>query len=199
MAEGTVQAAGDELKAQQLGETIKMLRNRRGYTLETLGQRTGLSAAMLSRVESGQTNPSINSLRAISEALGVPVAYMFSHEADQDTDAVSYNSQQVYSFDGVKYMVVLTLKERGTKLFYFEAEPGAERGSLRTPHMPHEGFEQGIVLSGSIDMTIAGRTYTLGPMDTIAFPALLQHSWRNHGPEPCRAVWAISIADYEES
>lgn len=181
--------------ADLLGNTIRSLRIKKGYTLEEVAQRAELSAAMISKVESGQTNPSINSLRAISEALGVPVAYLFSQELTQDEDKVSHNSKQIYSFAGVTYTVVLTLQEKGTKLFYFEAEPGAERGSLRIPHFPHDGFEQGIVLSGRIEMTVAHKVYELGPMDTIAFPALLQHGWRNPGPETCRAVWAITISD----
>src|SRR5690554_4242064 len=124
------QAIGAET-GSTLGEAIRKLRLRKGMTLEELGRRASLSTGMLSKIESGNGNPSINSLRQISEALGVPVAYLFSLEADAAVDPVAYNHKQIYSYEGVTFTVLASQDSGNNKLFLFEAEPGAERGSTR--------------------------------------------------------------------
>jgi transcriptional regulator with XRE-family HTH domain len=181
--------------ASSLGRIIRSLRLRKGLTLEELAQRSRLSAAMISKVESGQSSPSINSLRNISEALSVPVAYMFSEETAAVTDPVSFNHKQIYTYKNVTYTVVMSPRTTNAKLFLFEAQPGAERGSIRVPHFQHDGFEQGIVIEGQIEMTVGGSVYVLGRFDTISFSGLLQHGWVNRGPAVCRAVWSISFQD----
>ncbi len=190
--------AAKEPTANSLGRIIRSLRIRKGLTLEELAQRSDLSAAMISKVESGQTSPSINSLRNISEALSVPVAYMFSAETTAVAEPVSFNHKQIYTYKDVTYTVIMSPTASNSKLFLFEAQPGAERGSIRVPHLQHDGFEQGIVIEGQIEMTVGGSVYVLGQYDTISFPGLLQHSWVNHGPAVCRAVWSISIEDLWE-
>ncbi|MEX2540583.1 MAG: helix-turn-helix domain-containing protein [Trueperaceae bacterium] len=182
-------------RVSSLGEAIRTLRRNRQMTLEELGKLSSLSTAMISKIESGNGNPSINSLRQISEALGVPVAYLFSHEIDPNPDPVAYNHKRIYSYEGVTFTVLASPYSRQQKLFLFEAEAGAERGSTRIPHEPHEGFEQGIVIEGEIEFTVSGKIYPLRRFDTISFPSILHHSWINRTSDVCRAVWSISMND----
>ena len=58
-----------------IGETVRALRNARGWTQSQLSQKSGVSQSQLSKVESGETlNPSHNTLTRLAEALTVPLA-----------------------------------------------------------------------------------------------------------------------------
>lgn len=175
-----------------LGEVIRQLRAQKGMSLEELGRYANLSAAMISKVERGLGNPSLKTLRQISEGLGVPVAHFFAHELSPGADVIAFNHKRIYTYESATYTVVSSTVPRHTTMLLLEAQPGAERGSEAIPHRPHEGFEQAMVIQGTLDITVGGKVFVLGPMDTLAFPSTLAHSWTNRGPGVCRAVWAIS-------
>lgn len=58
-----------------LGEKIRLLRTEKGYSLRELGKRVNLSFSYLGDIERGRTNPSIETLKSLAEALEVPVTY----------------------------------------------------------------------------------------------------------------------------
>ena len=180
---------------QALGEAIRRVRSQRGMTLEELGRESNLSPAMISKVERGMGDPSLKSLRQISEALGVPVAYFFAQEAAPEPDPVAVNHKRIYTYEKATYTVVASQIASRSTLLLLEAQPGAERGSEAIPHRPHEGFEQAIVIEGELEVTVGGVTQILGPLETISFPSTLRHSWTNHGSSVCRAVWSITYAE----
>jgi len=65
-----------------VGERIRVFRRGKEWTLEKLSASCGLSVGFLSQVERGLSSLSIVSLRAISEALGVPLSELFLKEED---------------------------------------------------------------------------------------------------------------------
>ena len=65
---------------------LRQLRKSRNYTLNDLSRQTGYTASFLSQIERGLKEPSLTTLRKLSEALGVPVAsFFFLAETDPDT------------------------------------------------------------------------------------------------------------------
>ena len=66
---------------QRLGETIRLMRQRAGLSIQEVAKRTGLSSGMISQVERALATPSVRTLRLLSIALGVPISYFFEeHE-----------------------------------------------------------------------------------------------------------------------
>src|SRR4051794_37319317 len=61
-----------------LGARIRLLRNARGLTLDTLARATGISVSMLSLVERGRTSASVGTLMALSSALSVSMSELFA-------------------------------------------------------------------------------------------------------------------------
>jgi transcriptional regulator with XRE-family HTH domain len=66
-----------------IGSRIIQLRNRRGITQRELSDRTGLAGSYLSRIENRHLEPRPQTLRKISEALGVPVSELFQEDSPQ--------------------------------------------------------------------------------------------------------------------
>src|SRR6266446_1232154 len=74
----------DEASDQRLGETVRLLRQRAGLSIQDVAKRTGLSNGMISQLERARAMPSIRTLRLLSIALDVPISYFF--ETSDPTD-----------------------------------------------------------------------------------------------------------------
>lgn len=68
--------AGDAVDAR-LGETVRLLRQRAGLSIQDVANKTGLSNGMISQLERARAMPSIRTLRLLSIALEVPISYFF--------------------------------------------------------------------------------------------------------------------------
>ena len=71
-----------------IGQHLRALRAREGITIKELGTRTGLSQAMLSRIENGAASPSLKTLKTLARVFSVSVASLFQ-ETERRRD-VSY-------------------------------------------------------------------------------------------------------------
>src|SRR6266567_3409347 len=67
----------DEASDQRLGETVRLLRQRAGLSIQDVAKRTGLSNGMISQLERARAMPSVRTLRLLSIALDVPISYFF--------------------------------------------------------------------------------------------------------------------------
>ncbi len=71
---------------QTIGSAVKDLRETRAVTARQLAEQSGISAAMISRIESGQVSPSISTMTALSKALDVPLVSLFRDMVSESTD-----------------------------------------------------------------------------------------------------------------
>ena len=60
-----------------LGNRIRTLRNQKGWTLDHLGQITGLNSKHIGEIERGQVNVTLESLQSLSDGLNTSVAELF--------------------------------------------------------------------------------------------------------------------------
>jgi transcriptional regulator with XRE-family HTH domain len=81
MADSATPLLADELEDNQLeiaiGAQVRSYRRRLGMTLQDVGHVTGVSSAMLSKVENGQTSPSLGTLKSLAKAFDVPINVLF--------------------------------------------------------------------------------------------------------------------------
>ncbi|MEA4884550.1 MAG: helix-turn-helix domain-containing protein [Clostridia bacterium] len=174
-----------------LGAAIRELRVQKGMTIEELAEASQLSTGLISKIERDLGNPSISSLRRISKALGVPTAFFFAREPGAHNEQVSHNNKRVYAYprSRVSYTAIVSPVSDDVEFFMIEAMPGARGG---TEAVCHQGFEQGMVVEGCLEVTVGDRVFNLGLLDTISFPSAIPHMWANKGPERCRSIWAIA-------
>ena len=160
-------------KLAGLGARLRRLRAERGWRLEDLAERTGLSRAYLSRLEGGERQPSLSSLFGVARAYDVPFSSLFEPEAEAEGVVV------VRAADGEP--------QRGNGLLYsrlsdgawaFNLQPlrvvvpaGREGGALYR----HEGEQWLYVLSGRLRFEIAGEEVVLGEGDAAHFDADRPH------------------------
>ena len=76
-----------------IGRQVKRYRRQLGLTITDMCNRTGLSAGMMSKIENGNTSPSLATLRSLSTALNVPVTALF-REFEEQRDATFVKAGQ---------------------------------------------------------------------------------------------------------
>ena len=177
-----------------IGKFIKGARVSKGLTIRELSERTGITASMLSQIERDLANPSINTLKILSDELKVPIYKFF--KADDD--------EEHYSNLVVRKNERKTLGNPNTNMSYDLLTPNT-RGNIefcmmrlvpsdgeRSVKLSHFGEEVLLILSGKTDIYIEDTRITLEEGDSILIPAKTGHSYCNPYDETCEAVFAIT-------
>ncbi len=175
---------------KDLGSQIRELRKRRGWTLQRLSERSGLSVSFLSQVERGLSSLSISSLSAVAEALGVPLSEFFTITLKPSVVIRSQDHGR-FRIEGspITYCALSgPLKNKALEPLLVEVPPHYDG----TPPFAHRGEEFAYVLEGSITLTIQGRDYRLEPGDSIHFTSEVPHTYRNEGAEPAKVIWVLT-------
>src|SRR6202795_2327300 len=80
MTGGVTEAISDGLNRYSIGEKLRTMRLRKSMGLVELGKHTGLSAALLSKLERGKLFPTLPTLLRIAMVFGVGLDYFFTDE-----------------------------------------------------------------------------------------------------------------------
>ena len=180
-----------------VGASVRMARKRRRMTLQDLADQTGVSVSMLSMLERGVASPSIGTLVSVSSALGLHMAQLFQDPSAQASSPVRRRADQVVvqAAEGVSRRLVHTDVEHDLEMVINEYEPGTS--SSATP-VHHDGMEFGLIISGTLTVSLDDVDYVLEPGDGIAYSSATPHVLTNSGSAKARAVW-INVAFPPES
>jgi transcriptional regulator with XRE-family HTH domain len=166
---------------EAIGRQVKRYRKQLGLTITDMGNRTGLSAGMLSKIENGNTSPSLATLRSLSTALNVPVTALF-RQFEEQRDATFVQAGNGLAIDrrgtraGHQYQLLghSVHSDVSVEPYLITLESDAEV----FPIFQHAGVEFIYVLEGSMVYRHLNATYTLTPGDSLFFD-----SDAPHGPE----------------
>ncbi|MCX4791665.1 MULTISPECIES: cupin domain-containing protein [unclassified Streptomyces] len=173
-----------------IGQHLRRERLERGFTLEKLAEKTGLSRSYLSNVERDVNSPTINTLRTIVDALGTTLSQLF-HAIDRERRVLTRPDQRVEltraGVEGVTYTLLNPKHGGKLEMMTLEVAPGASSGD--NPHS-HSGEEVGLLLSGELDYWVDGVRYRLQPGDCVSFDSSVPHRYSNPGDVPAVCVWS---------
>jgi transcriptional regulator with XRE-family HTH domain len=196
----------------KVGRRLRVRREERGLSLRELARRLGISPSAISQIETGKSRPSVSTLYAIVTELGMSLDELFSGrdtERPSQGPAVESPPRRGAS-PGSEERLVQRAGARKT----IELETGV-RWERLTPHadtdadflevvydvggsscqgdrfIRHSGREYGLVLSGTLEVTVGFETYILEPGDSICFDSTVPHCLRTVGDEPVRGVWFV--------
>src|SRR5918998_6775550 len=88
-------SVAEAVSAGRLGSRVKELRKRRGMTLEALAERSGVSRAMLSKLERGEKNPTLVVAARIAEGFGVTLSGLLGTEERREVIVVPRERRMV--------------------------------------------------------------------------------------------------------
>ncbi|QBE65017.1 helix-turn-helix domain-containing protein [Pseudoduganella lutea] len=146
------------------------LREVRGWSLEELARRTGISRATLSRIERGESSPTASLLGKLCAAYGLPMSRLVAAVEEQGAQLVRHADQAVWSDPGSGFTRrMVSPPTHGLRGELIEGRlPAGALIDYERP--PQPGLEQHLwMLNGLLDYTLDGVTYRLYPGDCLRF------------------------------
>jgi transcriptional regulator with XRE-family HTH domain len=163
-------------------------------TVAQLASAAGVSTGLISQVERDLADPSLETLRKVSKALGVPLFSLFQ---SGDAAAVSVVERD-------RRMLVRSPSGGAS---YSRISPGHGRLEMLEGRLPpggasspepwtHPSEECAVGVSGRLTIEVAGEERSLGPGDSCYFDSSLPHRYVNHGEEPVEFIVAVTPPSY---
>ena len=167
----------EERRRPAVGAQVKRWRHKRGLTLATVAERSGLNVGYLSQIENDKASPSLACLASIGDALDVPIAWFLINDAPPP--------QVVRSADRtsrVNDLGRIELVDGGLSRDISVIEAIAAPGS-RTGAHAHAGDEHHIILRGRFRMTQGDHVVEVGPGDYVRWDGAVPHDAEAIGDE----------------
>jgi transcriptional regulator with XRE-family HTH domain len=186
---------------QPIARNVRRLRTQRQMSLNALAAAAGVSKSTLSQLERGNGNPSVETLWALAQVLGVPFAALFEDRAPEGVTVLRLADAPILARSGRGYRIsrgggdsvtrhLVSRHGRGElEVYLVDLDVGAQINAA--PHSVGV-VEHVVVMSGRLDVGAEGESALLEPGDRISFPADVQHHYRAlDGP-----ARVIALLDY---
>ena len=181
------------LSKYALGEKLRALRLRKKIGLVDLGRHTGLSPALLSKIENGKLFPTLPTLLRIALVYSVGLEHFFAEKESGPVRAIvrrrerrrfpdSPDARDVnYHFESLDFPA----KDRRLNAYLAEFHPVAPE-KVRRHH--HAGVELLYVMSGVLEVRVGKEEHRLEQGDAMYFDSSVAHGYRRVGKKVCTAI-----------
>lgn len=157
---------------------LKKLRIERGLSQGQLAKEAGISKAMLSDIEKGSSNPTINTIWKIANGLKVPYTKLIDrteNEAKVVRKADSF-MQTGESGSFRVYCYYPTTPVRNFELFYVELDADSSNSTVGHSEMAQEYI---YIINGELMLSTGGENFILNTGDSLVFDSSLAHTYEN--------------------
>lgn len=183
-----------------IGGRLKAVREACGMSQRDLAGRAGLTNAAVSLIEKNKSSPSVASLKRLLDAIPMSLSEFFAEVEDargpkyfyRAAEFVELSPQEVGLGEHASRVSLRQLGEasrHSLQVLHETYPPGADTGPGL---LAHEGEEAGIVIEGSVEVTVADQIRVLNPGDGYLFDSRLPHRFRNTGKVRCVIVSACT-------
>ena len=190
-----------------LGSRLREERERARISQRELARRLGVSASLISQIESGQSKPSVSTLYAIVTELDVSLDDVFRIHDDELSIATAVGAESdsavvarpvvhpterhVVELDsGVIWERLTSHEHEDVDFLHVIYDVGGSSASDERL-MRHPGREYGYVLSGRLGVQLGFERHELESGDSIAFDSTTPHRLWNLGDEAVHGIWFV--------
>ena len=182
-----------QVSSARLGGRVRELRRGRRLTLEELAGLSGVSRAMISKLERGEKNPTLVVAAKLAEGLGVTLSQLAGMEERREVVVVPRERRMVMRDPETGFerqLLSPNFVGRGVEFIRNEIPEGSTSGEF----LPHrKGVEEHIVVErGRLRAILGGEEYVLREGDALYFEADVPHRFDNAGEEECSYYLVIS-------
>ncbi len=184
-----------------IGHEVRTFRKKLGITVADLAASTGMSIGMLSKIETGNTSPSLTTLQTLSRALGVPITAFF-RRFEEPRSATFVKAGEGVSMErrgtraGHQYSLLGHIENNTSGVMVEPYLITLTKDSDVFPTFQHEGMEFLYMLEGEVVYRHGDQLYRMQPGDSLFFDADAPH-----GPEELVTLPAryLSIISYPQN
>ncbi|MBT6566572.1 MAG: helix-turn-helix transcriptional regulator [Candidatus Puniceispirillum sp.] len=183
-----------------IGREVRAHRKQQNITVSELAQLTGISIGMVSKIENGNTSPSLSTLQTLSNALGVTLTSFFrrfeeSRTAIHTKAGEGVEMERAGTRAGHQYNLLGHIGSNASGVMVEPYLITLNEESDIFPTFQHEGVEMLYMLEGEVSYRHGDNLYALKPGDTLFFDADAPH-----GPEILNVLPAryLSVISYPQ-
>lgn len=195
-AEAAVVSRDNDLELV-IGLELRTLRQKKGLSIADLAVISGVSRAMLSRMENGNTSPSLGTMKALAKALNVPIATFFRRYEDlQDATFVPAGEGLMVERKGSRFGALYQVlgQSHNQRIIIEPCLVTLTVGSVVHGALQHHGMEFIYLLEGEMTYRYASKSYRMRPGDSLFFDASALHGPDKLDQLPIRYVSVIAYS-----
>jgi transcriptional regulator with XRE-family HTH domain len=204
-SESNGNAAASRARASNIGPRLRQAREQKQMSVRGLARYVGVSPSLVSQIERGRVMPSVGTLYALANELGLVVDDLFtgaqprSRKSDRPDMAVADVVNPVLKrgqrkiiklADGVRWERLTPTPDKDVEFLVVVYDVDAE-SCPKDALIRHGGKEYAYVLSGRLGIKIGFEEFELAQGDSIAFDAQMPHRLWTVGKEPAEALWVV--------
>ena len=152
---------------------LRVLRKREGLTIGDVSGRSGISPAVISKLERNQTRAELETLFRLARVFGLTATDLLSLSERRSAHRVKGSG---YRSDGFAFR---TVAYGNARLFFGDAAKGAR---THRPEIHRDDYEICWVLDGAVEVALPREKHVLRDGDALQFDAALEHTYRALAP-----------------
>ncbi|MBW6410659.1 helix-turn-helix domain-containing protein [Clostridium weizhouense] len=179
---------------QRLGQTVLNYRKKNGMTIREFADYSGISTSLISQIERGQGNPSLNVLELIAKSLNVPLFTLFINDIDTDSlISKKKDRKKIYreNNDHIVYDVLTPdFMKAHIELLMMDLNPHSSTIESHYLHIDKE--EIAVVMKGKVYVELEGIEYFLEEGDVVRIPPNVKHKFLNKSSQTNNILFVLT-------
>jgi transcriptional regulator with XRE-family HTH domain len=172
-----------------IGKKVENQRKKRGLSLRELARLANITPSMLSQIERGLANPSLQTLKALAQTLDVPTFSFLLEDTNTSDLVVRSNRRKKMIVGNLSYELISPdfTGKLATAILNIPPNTAASEKLIE-----HRGEEVAYVLEGKVKVYLNDEEYILGPGDSVKIPLHLKHKWENNFEKSTSILFSIT-------
>ena len=186
-----------DLDLVKIGNVLKNRRLEKKLSLRDLSARSDTAPSTISQIETGKTSPNLLTLKALCNALDIPVYSLFMDEEVSNVRLVRSHEQQTFirNICNGKALVESLITQGKNEMWGAIIDIPGHTDSGEYAH--HGGEELVFILEGKLRFELENyRNYDLEKYDTLYYPNYIGHRWENNSDQDAK-ILMISTSPYK--
>ena len=170
-----------------IGENLRRLRTERNLSLGQLAKTSEISKGILSEIEKGNSNPTINTILKIADGLSTPYTALLE-EPEKECDLIRKEDTAIQRDDFGTYRLRCYFPcsfSRNFEYFQMELDAGCSHTSIGHPPKAQEYL---YVIRGTVALTAGSEEHVLHPGDALLFASSIPHVYENRTNETAECM-----------
>ncbi|PEB53770.1 DNA-binding protein [Bacillus pseudomycoides] len=172
-----------------IGKKIEKYKKIKGLNSRELAKLAEITPSMLSQIERGSANPSIQTLKVLAKALDVPTFSFLLEETKTDDLIVRSSKRKKMIIDNLSYELLSPDFTGNLATAIMNLPPNTS--SSENP-LEHKGEEVAFILEGKIKVYLDEEEYVLEAGDSVKIPAYLKHKWENNFDQNAVVLFSVT-------
>jgi transcriptional regulator with XRE-family HTH domain len=172
-----------------IGKKVEKYRKARGLSSRELANLAEITPSMLSQIERGLANPSIQTLKVLAKTLDVPTFSFFIEETNTADLVVRSNHRKKMIIENLSYELVSPDFTGNLATAIMNIPP---KSASSEKLLEHKGEEVAFILEGKIKVYLNKEEHILEAGDSVKIPAFMKHKWENNFSQNAVVLFSVT-------